>query len=141
MDQIVIESKIDSILRCVHRINSRLPGTIELFLQDLDAQDVVVLNLSRCVQLSVDIAMHICAASSDKLPQTMGQSFDVLLSIGVIKESIAVKMKKSVGFRNIAVHNYDEIDLNLTYEIAHEHLDDFVEFIRQVQAYFARVFN
>ena len=85
--------------------------------------------------------MHICAASSDKLPQTMGQSFDVLLSMGAINESIAVKMKKSVGFRNIAIHNYDEIDLHITYEIANEHLDDFVEFIRQVQGYFVRVFN
>ena len=46
-----------------------------------------------------------------------------------------------VGFRNIAVHNYDEIDLHLTYEIANEHLDDFVEFIRQVQGYFVREFN
>jgi len=135
MDQIVIESKIDSILRCLHRINSRLPKTRTLFLQDLDAQDVVVLNLSRCVQLSVDLAMHICTTSNDKLPQTMGQSFDALLKMNVIKEAIATKMKKSVGFRNIAVHNYDEIDLNLTYKIADEHLDDFIEFIREIQNY------
>lgn len=136
MDQIIIESKIDSILRCVHRITSRLPETRKLFLQDLDAQDVIVLNLSRCVQLSVDLAMHICATSMDKLPQTMGQSFDALLTMNVIKESIAIKMKKSVGFRNVAVHNYDEIDMDLTYNIASKHLEDFIEFIRQIQGYF-----
>ncbi len=27
-------------------------------------------------------------------------------------------MKRSVGYRNIAVHNYDNIDLSITYDIA-----------------------
>lgn len=135
MDQIIIDSKIDSILRCIDRINTRLPDTREAFLQDLDAQDVIVLNISRCVQLSVDIAMHICAASTEKLPQTMGQSFDVLLIMGVLSNALAIKMKKSVGFRNIAMHNYDEIDLDLTYVIAKEHIENYVEFIRQIQRY------
>lgn len=135
MDQIVIETKIDSILRCVQRIKTRLPDSRAEFLHDLDAQDVIVLNLSRCVQLAVDIAMHICSASNQTLPQTMGQSFDTLLTMGVLDESLAIKMKKSVGFRNVAVHNYDEIDLELTYDIAHQHIDDFVKFVKQIQSY------
>ena len=57
MDQIIIDAKIDSILRCVKRIKTRLPASKEAFILDLDAQDVVILNLSRVVQLSVDIAM------------------------------------------------------------------------------------
>ncbi len=141
MDKIVIEQKIDSILRCVNRIKTRLPETLDIFTQDLDAQDVVVLNISRCVQLSVDMAMHLCTTSSNKIPQTMGQSFDMLLNMGVINDKIAIKMKKSVGFRNIAVHNYDEIDLKLTYDIAHNHIDDFIKYVRQIQLYLQQSFN
>jgi len=133
VDQIILEKKIDSILRCLERIKSRLPETIELFIQDLDAQDVIVLNLTRTVQLSVDLAMHICANSNKPVPQTMGESFEVLQQMKVLTPAIATKMKKSVGFRNIAVHNYDEIDLNLAYVIAKEHIDDFLIFIKQVQ--------
>jgi uncharacterized protein YutE (UPF0331/DUF86 family) len=44
-------------------------------------------------------------------------------------------MKKSVGFRNIAIHNYDDIDLGLAYTIAKEHRLDFVEFIKQIDSY------
>jgi len=133
MDQIVLEKKIDSLLRCLDRIKTRLPDSVELFLQDLDAQDVIVLNLTRAVQLSVDLAMHICSQSSAAIPQTMGESFEVLQQLKIVTPSIASKMKKSVGFRNIAVHNYDEIDLNLAFIIAKEHIDDFVEFIKQIE--------
>ena len=135
MDQIVLEKKMDSIFRCLERIKSRLPETKEMFLQDLDAQDVIVLNLTRAVQLSVDLAMHLCANSNEPVPQTMGEAFDTLLRLNILTCAIAVKMKKSVGFRNIAVHNYDEIDLNIAYTIANEHRLDFVEFIRQINSY------
>ena len=128
----MIEKKIDSIIRCLNRIKTRLPETKDLFLQDLDAQDVIVLNLTRTVQLSVDLAMHICANSTNPVPQTMGESFEMLQQLKILTPAIAEKMKKSVGFRNIAVHNYDEIDLSLAYTIAKEHMEDFVAYIKQI---------
>ena len=133
MDKIIIASKINSILRCVNRIKTRLPASQNEFFSDLDAQDVIVLNLTRAVQLSVDIAMHFCASLECKMPQTMGQSFEILAEMGIINQEIAIKMKKSVGFRNIAVHSYDEIDLTLAFVIASEHILDFVDYINQIQ--------
>ena len=132
MDSLVLEKKIDSILRGIQRIESRTPKTVELFLKDIDAQDIVTLNLSRVIQLCVDIAMHIIANSNANTPQTMSESFDVLKNLQIIDRNIAEKLKKSIGFRNIAVHNYGELDLELTFKIAHEHLGDFKEFIKQI---------
>ena len=132
MDKLVRDKKIDSILRCINRIESRLPETKKLFLQDLDAQDVVVLNLTRVIQLCVDIAMHIIAQSNTESPQTMSQSFVKLEQLGVLDKMLANKMQKSVGFRNIAVHNYDVLDLALTFDIANLHIQDFRSFIKQV---------
>ena len=131
MDEIIIDKKIDSILRCIERVQTRLPKTKELFFDDLDAQDVVVLNITRVVQLSVDIAMHLCVESSQAVPQTMAKAFDCLLKLSIINKEIATKMKKSVGYRNVAVHNYDDLDLDLTYTIATSFMSDFSEFTRQ----------
>jgi len=75
MDSIVLAKKIDSILRCLNRIEQRLPKTAVDFFQDFDAQDVVVLNLTRAIQLSVDIATHIIACKNDVLPRTMSEAF------------------------------------------------------------------
>jgi uncharacterized protein YutE (UPF0331/DUF86 family) len=41
-------------------------------------------------------------------------------------------MAKSVGFRNTAVHAYQEIDWNIVYCIITEHLDDFRDFAQQI---------
>jgi len=65
----------------------------------------------------------------------MGQSFDTLLIMGALNEEPSSKIKKSVDFRNIAVHNYDEIDLALTFEIAAQHIDDFIDFIKSIKAW------
>ncbi len=62
----------------------------------------------------------------------MGQTFDILSETGIITTDLAARMKKAVGFRNLAVHNYDAINWSIVYEIAHNHLDDFQAFAQAV---------
>ena len=132
MDKIILEKKIDSILRCLSRIEQRLPAAEEDFLSDYDAQDVVVLNITRAVQLSVDIATHVLATDNQIVPETMHDAFVRLQQQGVISASTSEKMKKFVGFRNAAVHSYDDLDLGITYAIAKNHLQDFRSFINEI---------
>lgn len=134
MDELVLAKKVDSILRCVQRVESSIPAEREQFLQDLDAQDIVVLNLTRIIQLSVDIAMHVIAQTNVDAPQTMSQSFSKLEWLKIIDKKLADKLKKSVGFRNIAVHNYDDLDLDLTFDIGSKYISDFKDFIKQITA-------
>jgi len=135
MDKLILEKKVDSILRSIERVKSRTPKDIEAFLEDIDAQDIVTLNLTRIIQSCVDIAMHIIASSNAETAQTMSESFDILKNLKIIDNEIATKLKKSIGFRNIAVHNYGELDLELTFTIAQKHLNDFKYFIKQILAF------
>ncbi len=132
MDKLVLDKKIDSILRCIQRVESRIPAQKEQFLKDVDAQDILVLNLTRIIQLCVDIAMHVIAQSNVAAPETMSQSFSQLEKLNIIDKKLADKLKKSVGFRNVAVHNYGELDLSLTFDIGSKHIDDFRQFIKQI---------
>ena len=81
-------------------------------MEDSDLQDIISLNLTRAVQLCVDIAVYILADLEVKPPDTMGAAFDALMSAQIINTDLAVRLKKAVGFRNIAIHNYEEIDRN-----------------------------
>ena len=134
MDREVIEQKIESLRRCVERVRLKCPATAAALAGDPDAQDILTLNLSRAVQLCVDIGAHLIAEHSQPAPDTMGQTFDVLAEMGVISAELAVRMKKAVGFRNIAVHNYEAIDWEITHAIATHHMSDFVEFASAVVA-------
>jgi sugar O-acyltransferase (sialic acid O-acetyltransferase NeuD family) len=94
-------------------------------LTDLDLQDILALNLSRAVQLSVDMGAHIVAQLEVPAPGTMGQTFDLLADQGVLTRELAQQLKKAVGFRNIAVHNYDAINWLMVHSITRDHLSDF----------------
>lgn len=99
---------------------------------DIDLQDIVSLNLSRVVQISVDIGAHLIAGMEVTPPDTMGQTFDLLAQEGVLKTGLASSLKKAVGFRNIAVHSYENINWSIVHSIGKYHLADFSEFAKVI---------
>lgn len=132
MDIEVVRSKPASLQRCVDRIKTTCPKTPIELEQNIDAQDIVTLNLSRAVQLSVDISSHILATAQLPAPQTMGESFINMEKIGVLDAALASHLRKSVGFRNIAVHNYEAINWEVVFSIVTERLEDFTAFAKAV---------
>jgi len=132
MDKLVIDNKIESLRKCILRVEQRRPETVELLFQDVDAQDVLVLNLSRAIQLCVDISVHILSDLDQNIPDTMGQAFSELSSTDIISSELSDNLRNAVGFRNIAVHNYQDIDWNIVFSIAHEKLSDFKVFADQI---------
>jgi uncharacterized protein YutE (UPF0331/DUF86 family) len=82
----------------------------------------------------VDLGAHLIADLDVSPPDTMGQTFDVLAHAGVIPEHLTQQLKKAVGFRNIAVHHYEEIDWTIVHGIALHHLSDFREFAKVIAA-------
>lgn len=132
MDRLIIARKLDSLRRCLARVRERCPADVATLAASADLQDIVVLNLSRAVQICVDLALHMLAGSEQPVPDTMGRAFDQLAQSGKISEELALRLRKAVGFRNIAVHNYSSIDWAIVHAIATQHLDDFDAFARQV---------
>ena len=138
MDREVIEQKLESLRRCLQRVAEKCPSDPDTLGRDPDLQDIVTLNLTRAVQLCVDLGAHLIADMDVPPPDTMGQTFDALAHAGAISESLAQQLKKSVGFRNIAVHHYEEIDWTIVHRIALHHLSDFTEFAKVIASKLAR---
>jgi uncharacterized protein YutE (UPF0331/DUF86 family) len=132
MDREVVEQKLESLRRCLRRIETKCPMDAAMLVSDMDIQDIVTLNLSRAVQISVDIGAHLIAGMEVPPPDTMGQTFDLLAQQGVLNNKLASSLKKAVGFRNIAVHNYESINWNIVHSIVKYHLTDFSEFAKVV---------
>jgi len=135
MDNSIIINKIERIRRCIARIETKCPESVEALASDLDAQDIVSVNLERAIQSSVDIATHIIASMEISAPDTMGEVFVVLQKRDVISSSVAERMIKSVGFRNIVVHAYHEIDWAVVFAIITKNINDFKDYIRQIAAF------
>lgn len=126
-DEVILQ-KIDSIVRCILPLQTKLPVTLQKLQTDIDLQDIVIINLERLVQVSVDIAARLISKKSLPAPSTMAQSFEVLGKNGIIPEDLANRLQKAVGFRNLCVHEYDKINWTIVLTILEKHLDDYRKF-------------
>ena len=133
MDDVVVR-KLDTINRCLDRVRKNTPVSLEVLLENYECQDVIVLNLERAVQACVDIGLHIFSLRNEPVPDSMKGTFDALRRMKVIDAETAESMKGAVGFRNVAVHAYQEINYAIVWSICTKHLDDFRAFARQVLA-------
>ena len=130
----VVLNKISVIERCKKRILDVYDQKPEN-LKDYTKQDSIILNIQRACEACIDLAMHIVAQERLGLPQTSRDAFDILESSSIIDEEIAKRLKAMVGFRNIAVHDYQTINLTILEQIVEKHLEDFTDFTKQILKY------
>lgn len=127
----VILNKVSVIERCMKRIHEEYENNPK-HLENYTKQDSIVLNLQRACEASIDLAMHVVAQKKLGLPQTSRDAFALLERHGIISSSLSQKMKAMVGFRNIAVHDYQELNLTILQKILDNHLTDFTEFTKAI---------
>ncbi|MFM7179935.1 MAG: type VII toxin-antitoxin system HepT family RNase toxin [Verrucomicrobiales bacterium] len=127
MDDIAI-NKAAIIRRCLARIDEEYRGD-PARLENFTTQDSVILNLLRACEASIDLAMHRIAAGRLGIPQNSRDGFDILASVKLISQECAEAMKHMVGFRNIAVHDYQRIQLEILQAILSGHLSDFETYL------------
>ena len=138
MDQVILAQKLESLRRSIKRMEEKTPSNVDRLTQDPDIQDILVLNLTRAVQLCVDIGSHVISESEESAPTTMGDVFSTLEKLEAISSTTCLSMKKAVGFRNVAVHNYDVINWEIVYAICKNFLVDFRLFAKEITEYSAR---
>jgi uncharacterized protein YutE (UPF0331/DUF86 family) len=72
--------------------------------------------------------MHRVRRDKLGIPQDSRDAFDLLVRAGMLEPSIAEGLKRMVGFRNIAVHDYTRLDLEIVRAILDRHLGDLEQF-------------
>ena len=130
-DDIII-NKTETIKRCLKRINEEYIGFEKELENNFTKQDSIILNLERAAQASIDLATHIIRVRKLGVPKTSRDVFTLLGESQIITPTHAEQMKKMVGFRNIAVHDYQNISLDIVKSILENHLIDFEGFIQEI---------
>jgi len=127
----IVLNKTQVIKRCINRINEEYRNNPEN-LQYYTKQDSIILNLLRACEASIDLAMHFVAEKNLGLPQSSHQAFELLQQNNIIEQDLADRLKAMVGFRNIAVHDYQSINLGILQKIIENHLQDFEHFTNRL---------
>lgn len=127
----VILNKITTIERCVNRIHEVYEGNPEN-LKDFTKQDSIILNIQRAYEASIDLAMHIVSERKLGVPKASREGFKLLQEAHIIDSSLAKTLMNMVGFRNIAVHDYQALKVDILEAILDKHIDDFKQFTQVV---------
>ena len=114
-DDIVL-NKAAIIERALRRVQQEYQANPQL--DDCTHIDALTLNIERACQAAIDLAMHIVARQRLGMPQSSTQAFRLLCDAGHISEDLLREMAAMTGFRNIAIHEYRQMDMSILRNIA-----------------------
>lgn len=103
---------------------------------DADLRWTVERGLQLCAQNALDIATHLAAASGLDSPD-YATAIDRLAELGVLSPEFASRLRPIAGFRNVLVHGYLQVDLDVLERVLREKLTELEEFAVRVEAYLA----
>lgn len=124
----VVVNKAAIIERCIRRIRDEYTGDERNLTENITRQDSIVLNLQRTCEAAIDLAMHIVRKRRLGVPQETRDAFRLLQENRVVSADLAERLMRMVGFRNIAIHDYRRLDLEIVKSIITSNLDDFTAF-------------
>jgi len=105
----------------------------EIIETDIREERFVEHTLQIAIQAAQDVASHIVSDERLGEPRTNRELFDLLARNGWLDESEAALLGNMVGFRNILVHGYGDVDLSIVRDVLENHLDELLQFAAVVR--------
>lgn len=135
VDRDIVFEKVKNIQNCLARIRN-VTKLDPSSLDNLDVQDIFAINLQRAIQSTIDLAAHVVASEGLGLPSNLKENFLFLEKAKIITAEESKRMIQMVGFRNIAVHEYQEIDVDMLKSILVHNLKDIEDFYTVLLQYY-----
>jgi len=134
VDRDILTNKIALINKHLKRIRKH-SANLDLFLKNEDTQDIILHNLQHTIQACIALGSHIIADDNLGVANSIKEVFDILEKENIINSSLSTNLTNMAGFRNILIHEYEELDMNIVKNILENNLSDFDEFCRQALQY------
>ena len=130
VDRDILWSKISSMQKHVDRVKAKRDVDLQHFLQDLDRQESMLFNLQMAIQNCIDLAAHIVAEEGLGVAGSTNELFYLLEDQGIVSRELTEKMVLAVGFRNVVVHEYTRVDLEVVFRVCHDDIKDLEAFVQ-----------
>jgi uncharacterized protein YutE (UPF0331/DUF86 family) len=99
-----------------------------LFLSNYSRQDAAILNIQRACEAALDMAQRVVSTQKWGVAETSRDLFGVLQRNAVIDEKMTTTLSHMVGFRNLAVHDYEDLDMRIVESIIQNDASDLLAF-------------
>jgi uncharacterized protein YutE (UPF0331/DUF86 family) len=120
--------KITSLQRCVARAREAHAEAGANFRTNYNLQDAAILNIVRACDTAIDLANMVIRSRKLGVPNESRDALTTLAREEIITPALSDALKRMVGFRNLAVHQYRELDLAIVDAVIRNSLDDLLSF-------------
>ena len=127
----VVMQKLASIDRCLRVVRDYVAGDFDR-LQEPIVLDAVVLNLQRACEQAMDAACREVARRGLGVPADSADAFSLLERERIVSAAVAERIRRMVGFRNVAVHEYRRLDPVIVRTVVEHRLGDFEALCREL---------
>lgn len=131
VDAAVIDARLRELSRRLRRVEAKQPASLKQLAADEDLQDILTRNLELAIQTCIDIAFHLCGAHG-VVPTTAADAFVQLARQALIERSLAERLQRAVGFRNVLAHEYAEVDWKIVMRVIRTDTRDLAAFGKAV---------
>jgi uncharacterized protein YutE (UPF0331/DUF86 family) len=135
-DRALVAKKLARIATCLHEL--RTLASVDRLKHDVREERFVEHTLQIAIQSALDVASHIVSDERLGEPETNRGLFQTLARAGAISNDLSSRLTDMAGFRNVLVHGYDDVRIDLVEDVVRNHLGDLDEFVAAVKAYMER---
>jgi uncharacterized protein YutE (UPF0331/DUF86 family) len=107
----------------------------EALRSDWHVQSMVERNLQLAIEVVISVCEQVIASLSLPTPESGREALAALADAGLIGQELAAALQQAVGFRNIIVHQYMNIDYDLVYDALQNELGDIEAFLVAVSSF------
>ena len=128
VDKALLLRKLAELEKNLEQIREYSNITIEQYSSDWKVQRIIERTLQIMIETCVDISGHIISDKGYRIPKSYADTFRILYEENILEKELFEIMEKMAKFRNIVVHNYDEVDASIVVNILKGHLGDFLTY-------------
>lgn len=128
VDRQKLSNRLDALESYLTELRSFQSASREKFIREPALHHLAERYLHLACECVLDIAHHVIADQGYRMAMTYRSSIEVLAEEDLIDQELAERLKKWMGFRNVLVHLYLDIDHGLAYDAIRDDLGDLERF-------------
>jgi len=136
-DPRIVRRHLIALRRAIDELERHTGRPIEA-LNDWDELRIVERGLQLCAQNALDIATHLAAGAGRDVAD-YASAIDELADLGILDRDFAAEFRSVAGFRNILVHGYLEVDLEILHSVLNVRLSEFDAFADSIEEHIERL--
>ena len=131
-DRDLLAKRLWRVETCVKKLREKShPEKME---DDDREQSYIERLLQIAIQAALQAGAHVISDQKLGEPPTQRQVFEILGRAGWLAPDLAERLAKMVSFRNILVHDYEDVDLGIVRDIVEHRLGDLLDFVAAIRS-------